>query len=441
VTLDLDSRSPEGADAVRLVVTSPGGPEETIDSSAHDVRIIAPPAIDTDLAMQHGVFDDVLDEGGDTWPMVRRALDPSAARQSPRLGSPVPWLPDPLADSWVLHPVDSPPAPFERHKRGRWAEPLGHEARAWPDYHPMRLELATARRSGWSENAEGVAVELAPADRWTLELSSAPHSADTDTLELLHWVGESSGAVVRNQITNGRQPHITPAAVLQLIHAVQRPLMRPVVTAAIHRSLGEAHALLVADAPPNVHAASTAQVEVQATWSDSTATFEAGREQQIVLGTIQVPLTGGAEWPQPRHEFGDTRRRRVTCQLRAVSRFSEYFPGLMDADPDCFVTVGEPFEVDVPSSAPPSPPTVNHVTPALRRDSSLPPPDWTDWECHRQGGILRLELGPSWFQTGPGEMLAVVVSGPFPHRAMWPFLSKAGRDPTLPSASATLPVD
>jgi len=412
-------------DLNRLVVRSPGGPGVAA-SDDEDGRLFSPPPATVELVEQHGLFDAFYDRGESAWDLARRGLEatPTAAAVP---GQEVDWLPDPMADEWVLTPVAGPASPLRAARRERWGQ--------WPALTPRRLVVRAGDRLGWSQDGDAVTVSLPMAGQIELDLSSAPRSRDVDLLAVRHWVDVAFGSEVRDQVLAGAQPFLTPAHRLHLVHAVQRPLVAPVVPIIVQRAVGETSATLVASAAPVVDAASTARVELLATWSDATATPAVAPAQSLVLASVPVPwppVLPPAEWPAVTQPFGDTRRRQVTYQPRAVSRFGDYFAGDGDGDgdPDRLVTLGEPVTLDVPSSARPPVPTIVRNTPGLRWEGDDPVPGWTDVTRVRRGGILRLELGPAWLQSGPGQQLAILASTtPYPTPAIRPFLSEAGRDP------------
>jgi hypothetical protein len=130
-----------------------------------------------------------------------------------------------------------------------------------------------------------------------------------------------------------------------------------------------------------------------------------------------------------RHEFGDTKHRRVTYRAVGTTRFADAFPVPAVGTLDLTATSG-PVEVSVLSSAAPPPPGVRHVVPAFAWTRSAP--DAVTRERRRQGGILRVYLERPWFASGEGELLAVVL-GPDPSAPgfdrMEPYVSRWGRDP------------
>jgi len=418
-------------DLLRLVIRSPGGPG-TPSGVEEDGRLFSPPPATVELVEQHGLFDLLYDRGESGWDLARRGLEATPTATAV-LGQEVDWLPDPLADEWVLTPVGALASPLGATRRGRWGQ--------WPALMPRRLALRSGERLEWNQDGDTVAVALPMAGQIELDLSSAPRSRDADLLAVRHWVEIAFGSEVRDQVLSGTQPHLTPAHRVHLVHAVQRPLVAPVVPLGVTRGVGDTSATLVPSGAMTVHPASTARVELVATWSDTTSSPAMAPLQTLVLASVPIapPTDAGelaepqprlsttAEWPATVHPFGDTRRRQVAYQPRAISRFGEYFPA---GDPDHLVTAGEPVTLDVPSSARPPAPTIIRNTPGLRWEGDEPPPGWTDLTRVRRGGILRLELGPTWLHTGPGQQLAVLTSTtPYPIPAIRPFLSEAGRDP------------
>jgi hypothetical protein len=79
---------------------------------------------------------------------------------------------------------------------------------------------------------------------------------------------------------------------------------------------------------------------------------------------------------QKRHEFNDTRYRRIAYRLKATTRYREYLPPsvLLESDPVSgtpqtvetrLVVEGPPVVAWIPSSAPPPPPQVLYVVPTF----------------------------------------------------------------------------
>ena len=160
------------------------------------------------------------------------------------------------------------------------------------------------------------------------------------------------------------------------------------------------------------------------------------------LEFVKEPLTAavghwtykkGVPMPSQRHEFGDTRHRRVRYRLVAASRFREYLP--VGTDPELLTRMGPVQEVSVPASAPPDPPRISYAVPAFgwRLDAGPAGEDvlgvGETLQRTRLGGGLRVFLERPWYSSGEGERLAVILEGP---EALPPTLhSRVGIDPTV----------
>ena len=105
-----------------------------------------------------------------------------------------------------------------------------------------------------------------------------------------------------------------------------------------------------------------------------------------------------------RHEFGDTKHRRVTYQAVLTSRFGEDFTaaGLTGAD---FTRVSNAVTVDIPSSTRPFAPRVLAIVPSFAWNRT------SEGGAHsvQRSGALRIYLARPWYTSGDGEMLGVIV--------------------------------
>ncbi|MDQ0595759.1 hypothetical protein QF037_000104 [Streptomyces canus] len=163
---------------------------------------------------------------------------------------------------------------------------------------------------------------------------------------------------------------------------------------------------------------------------------DAGSRPVSATATVVPVERGATELPLLRHEFGDTKHRRVTYTLTANSRFRAFYD---DGTPDDFRASAPTPEVVVPSSARPTAPKVLSVVPAFT---------WTtdqedDVITHRRlGNRLRVELARPWFTTGADEQLALLVAQGDPDEDLLPYVTLLGRDPiwdtAIPPRSPTL---
>ncbi len=236
-----------------------------------------------------------------------------------------------------------------------------------------------------------------------MELTSHLNAQDVDQFEIKRWLRQASDATV----VAGRHPMVTPPRVVQLVHAVRRPLSIPRGTLVASRNQGQTFAVLSDPNDPllNVDTLSTSQVDVAAEWKEYKDNDETAVKERV--GSIRVERAT-RKLPELRHEFGDTRHRRVTYGLTALSCFRQFFhPGPAEAfqTPEAVLA-----EVRIPSSARPAPPVLLSVTPSFRWQGASASVA-LDQPVRRQrlGGRLRIELGRPWNTSGEGEQLAVVV--------------------------------
>ncbi len=139
-----------------------------------------------------------------------------------------------------------------------------------------------------------------------------------------------------------------------------------------------------------------------------------------------------------RHEFGDTRYRRVTYTATATTRFLEYMsfyqsfqafqqthragaPAEGQPKGDAvssweqqnprqgFRRRSQPVTIDVLSSARPPAPEIEYVIPTFGWQRSA---EGERVSSNRSGGGLRVYLKRPWFASGAGELLGVVVGQP-----------------------------
>ena len=181
----------------------------------------------------------------------------------------------------------------------------------------------------------------------------------------------------------------------------------------------------------------------------------AGVESNIkVVPTGKVKLSTSANMmemaallraAQYRHEFGDTKYRRVTYTAVATSRFREYFPADQVASGALKLTRESPqATIDVPSSARPAAPKVLYVIPTFGWQRAA---SGTGATSHRYGGGLRVYLERPWYSSGDGELLGVVLytqmKSPVAMTAMFakpddsalkPYVTQWGADPIWAAA-------
>ncbi|HEV7647667.1 MAG TPA: hypothetical protein VGP26_05870 [Actinophytocola sp.] len=384
-------------------------------------RTISPPRAPFPLVEQHRRFDEDPDE--QTWEWARRALDDTG-------------LPDPMANG-VGAFLPGRSDDNEAEKR-----PLTTEwAPVWPDYGDKFIELAEQTdpanpvRITWGDGT-GLRVFLARAQQAIIELSSTLPGNDYDHLAVLDWLPDTPST----RTLLGRNPVVTPVRKVYVVHAVKRPLAVPrwsLPQSEIRRTVGATTADLSPTFPNGdtngdtngdpdygLDTASTGQLEVGAVWREWTD----DGERDVTVPHLHRSIIAVGPVPDLRitHEFGDTRHRRVTYTLTAVSRFRQYFH---EDDPAADFQLSQPQEtVTIPNTARPGPPVVLATGPSFRwqRTESADRVERT-----RLSRRVRVEVARPWYETGEGERLAVIAARPGHPAEQSRFVSQLGRDPVF----------
>ncbi len=477
-------------------------------------RVAAPPQVSVRDAELHGALDRDGKVDSSLFTMLahqkdRHPQDPAAAirevslpMQGPLDTMPTPttfavyetgraltYLPDPLATRVAArlfgHP-DLAATPI-------LSIPLYDNA-SWPDAQPFTIELfedPTATPS-FDTGARALRIPLPKGARAVLRLSMQLAPEALDLMGVLAWLDPAEQAAVRARAGNGQHWMLTPWTTVELVHAVQRPLVAPTFTLlqVAERALGATSAtplMLVACSPE-----STGRLDCFAEWhepdDDAAAPENAERPSDRTRhdlafratvttpddfadatrgarnggypdhttpapGVVGINTAGVPGLPVKAHEFHDTRYRRIEYWSVATSRFREFLPSelltRLDADgarvpTDEHLTVEGPRTVTwIPNSAPPPAPRVLYIVPTFGWSREVDEAGvLTSW---RRGGGLRVYMDRGWNASGYGEMLAVVLpaagfSGdPDAVPAAAPYkkyVTQWGNDPIWDSASA-----
>ena len=358
---------------------------------------------------------------------------------------------------------------------------------AWFERQPIRVRIESGPAAApvtpmgalvkpdYDATNRVLTVHVPQAEMIAVQISSAPKSGDVDVMGVWSLLAPAAQLAQRPDAENGRAWMLTPSQTLVFVHAVEKPLLAPAVDVAdsgMQRNLGETFCALAGSI--DNHAKSTGRLDIEAAWSEQIDDVlrdlpEDGADGRSLrpgfahVGDFSLDpdeddcRTGRDDMPrsaskppvhQLRHEFADTRHRRVGYHSMATTRFREYFPpevinGVDSVTGEQFIThVGAEKELRVPSSRRPEPPEILYVLPTFtwseetlsglvvdsgarpvassssgRRSSSgsrgsaanivanLP----KTFRRLRQGGGLRVYLRRPWFSSGDGELLGVVL--------------------------------
>lgn len=389
-------------------------------------RHIAPAKTSHEMAETHGMLDTAAgppdkslygmlvskDAGFATDP-----AHPDRPVPHPEAQLKIPYLPDPFTPGAALKSLPGTPAGFV------WQQAF---TGTWPDTLPFRLALDEGSGPpAFVESATErvLTVHLPKATIATVALSSYLTDDATSrppnmlsTMKIWSWIAEANPpnlSTLQALALQGSHWMLTPPRILTLVHAVQQPLIEPQFQdLEAGKVLGETAARISDEFP--ISGKSTIKVALDATWQEPVDDLSDNPQPQILDGAgtafelhIDDPATTIAVMAG-RHEFHDTKHRNVTYTAVATTRFREYFPDAVTADPANITRTSLPETLSILSSARPPAPKVLYVVPAFRWETD-PEGAWTF--SRRSGGGLRVYLDRPWYASGEGELLGVVLWG------------------------------
>ncbi len=439
--------------------------DNTVPTTEVAHRAAVPPRVSAREAEQHGM----LDKGGlvdaSTFVMLanerdRDGHDPLAVVREVvmetggplgsdtaqttfavhELGRAMTYLPDPLASEVAVRIFGHPNADEDAIIK----IPLYPEG-AWPEARPfviVVLDDATAAPS-FDAGKRQLFVPLPKAARAVVRMSMTLGDAALATMGVFGWLDSAGQAAQRQRARDGQHWMLTPWRTLDVVHAVQRPLLTPeIVSVSIDkRNLGETHVRPIILARCSI--ASTDRLDLRSTSHEPVDGADGPAARQRNDAAFQVKVTdpstyatvldGAADGGFPDHtipasdhvsinapasadltvkaqEFHDTRYRRIAYWFDATSRFREYLPSALLTGPgpseQNIIVTGQASGAWVPSSAPAPAPGVLYVVPtfAWRREE-----DGDGNAVSERRGGLRVYLDRPWNTSGFGEMLAVVL--------------------------------
>jgi hypothetical protein len=248
----------------------------------------------------------------------------------------VPYLPDPLGRGAAF--AGLPGAPLS-------LKPLqvpffGHTSN-WPDARSFRLVLRPGSKGPEqpsAANSWALSVSLPKGIIWTARMSCFLEAADVELMGLWSWLSvmpltSKQRAELFDLAVWGRHWMFTPFREVTLVHAVRQPLIAPHFgLLAVERDLGATYASL-SDPYVTVDHRSSVRLDVLANWQEP---FDDGRNPagsvelsgRSRVGELQLdynPVLRKAAFKAMRHEFGDTKHRKVYYHAVATTRFLEYF--------------------------------------------------------------------------------------------------------------------
>jgi hypothetical protein len=353
-------------------------------------------------------------------------------------GSSLPYLPDPLciqlAARFFDHPAisDSLIMPID----------LYSNTKQWPHALPFNIELLeqSGKAPYFDSKTSTLFVPLAKAERATLRLSVKPDPNALNVLGIWQWLSTLEQRKLKKRALDGQHWMLTPWLEIELVHAVQKPLITPELSLQIYREAKRTWAIPQFSAPLSIK--SSDHADLMARWHEPSLLHKnspedlsktdrafsikitdpqhySGKPEHEILkpDLIRAGSKGLKALVDKVHEFEDTRYRRIEYWLEASTRFREYMPAAILTDTvngkrvltDKNIKVqSEPVVNWIPSSAPPPAPEILYCVPTFRWVRSVTA---TKQQSLRRGWGLRVYLDGPWHVSGYGEMLAVILPG------------------------------
>ena len=336
----------------------------------------------------------------------------------------------------------------------------------WPKAQPFKIVVTESGAAGFDEGSREFQVPLAKGERVRVRISSLLPDGSIESMAAWQMILDqnpqpAAKKLLRQFVQYGQHWMFTPWRTIDLVHAVQKPLIVPEMNKLrIERKRGWTYAIPHYSTP--LSSKSTAKIDLAGHWAepDDTGPQPDVREHQghayeiklarldaknnvFVVGDPDappdaMPTTPVFKPPAPpppnnalKHVFGDTRYRRVKYTLDAATRYREYMPPAIAADENLIKVTSPEATAWVPSSAAPPAPKLLYVIPTFGWVRTADAGETRSW---RSGGGIRVYLERPWFETGFTEMLGVVL--PFTpamtsdiETALKPYVTQWGADP------------
>jgi hypothetical protein len=331
-----------------------------------------------------------------------------------------------------------------------------------PFSRPFRFRIVggKTRSTKYSASERRVVVVLPPGEQQLVRISAYPidqldtfaqvHNAfnaeqkkfivqprDSAALGRADWDSHRGLAPkYRTAILAGQFWPLTPQKNAYLIHAVPKPIVPPAAdprekpafrfTDALDvpmRPTGSKTAKMT-DEKLRVHRASTGRLELYATWKDysdvpESPNFPRSDDRSQSCFNVDVSLPDITTAPDEshlvfklsgEHDFPTTKHYAVHYSIVATTRYLEYFDPETVADPRNTTIRSEQSPIiHISNSVPPQPPDIVYVLPILIWDQPKKI-GGAHQRTTRRG--LRVYMRRTWFSSGEGEKIAVVLAAP-----------------------------
>lgn len=444
--LTLVNGAPEPADGESM----PRAALRTMDDPDRDTKIaarnVSPARVGHRFAETHGVIDDANGRPrGDMFPLLSTrdaayaeitvttkawVADPPPGEPAPAPADvstkysisserdPTPYLPDPLAAGCAIRVTGVPGIdPHEIHFISFYHD--GWKPEIMPDWPNERAFAIVSHREGvfgWDADRRRFNVPLDKAERARLYISALIPDPGIDYMKMKELIIRRFGAEgwkkVEFSVKRGQHWMFTPDRMIELVHAVQRPLIVPrLMGLSADRNPGKVACTVRFRTP--IHSKSTVRLDVDGEWleiddvSGPDPIVRKVRAHGFDRKLFRLEAPGNVISVEETHIFADTRARHVEYQGTATTRFREYMPPDIRGDAEQMIVRSQVDPLWIPSSTRPPAPGVRYIIPTFGWSrTGAGTPNQRSW---RRGGGIRVYLDRPWFTTGTNEMLAVCL--------------------------------
>lgn len=336
-----------------------------------------------------------------------------------------------------------------------YGDPKGAVMPDWPDSRPVTIEGSETfpiNYFNFDIPSRTLQIHMNKGCRHKLRLSCMLNAEMLETMALWALMQKStargpkqrSAADLKAFILEGKHYMFTPWREIELIHATQKPLVVPAFAKFdVARDKGALDVTFPVLQTP-LSGPSTGRLDLDASWDepdDNPVDIDA-KSQPVIrtfkqnVAQVAIQRIDGFFSPYVNtslsQHFPDTRYRRVSYSMQAISRFKEFFEkslrekSLLENESAMRVPSASIVRW-IKSSAPPPLPGVLYVIPTFgwfRNAAST---------ASRRVGGLRVYLDRPWMSTGFNEMLGVILpdgaAGNTDSGDNDPLVTQWGRDP------------
>ncbi len=457
-------KSGENVDHVVIKSFNESIEKDNVPTNQVSDRHLAPPKISQLDSEFHGMFDSASGLKPEVYSLICQRDGGRFKEMEPGEQIELPYFPDPWARGACIRGLPyGAPDPMLIEFSGDWPDYRPFRIRLQEGSQPARWDNSSRLLTVYLKKGESVTLRLScyfperllPVQglyRWLekperiipQKVMQPPRGLPEGQVQVLKTLQPPriDLARVRTLSLQGRNWLMTPFREITLIHATLQPVGKPRhKSLEARRTLGQTSAILYGEF--ELHGPSTSKAELLADWKEPvdylnepgprvldgkahvlefkvdpaqtsltlTPGPEAGRTAaqpgttQLQTRSASVAMVRAPQTPVYRHEFGDTRFRRVYYRLLTTTRYMEQFPSNELPEETGYTRSSDPVEVKVLNTAPPAMPKVVYVVPSFKWERSKKGSQITSF----RKSALRVYLERPWYSSGEGELLAVIL--------------------------------